>query len=497
VRKPADRPSPANRYNTGMPELSQRRRILILATCCMSLFIVGIDVTIVNIALPTIRRQLHASVDELQWTVDAYTVVLATLLMLSGSMADRFGRRRVFQLGLTLFATGSLLCSIAPSAGALIAFRMVQAVGGSMLNPVAMSIIANTFTEPAERARAIGVWAGTVGISLALGPVVGGLLLSSSLGWGSIFWINLPVAFVALVGTVLFVPESKAPRPRRADPAGQLLIVALFGSLTFAIIEAPELGWSSGGILACFIVAVAALVAIAVYEPRRSDPLLDLRFFASVPLVGAMTIALAAFAAIGAFLFVNTLYLQDVRGFSPLHAGLLTLPLAGMTVIFGPLSGRLVARRGPRIPLILGGVGLITCGLMLTSLTNSTSVYYLLAAYTMCGLGFSFVNPPIGNAAMAGLPLSQSGIAGALNSTSRQVGSTFGVAIAGSLIAAGLHGTMRSGLAAASHGGWWIVAGYGFVVLVLAVATTGQRALRTAKTTAAKLDPDRLASVPT
>jgi EmrB/QacA subfamily drug resistance transporter len=480
-----------------MPELSQRRRMLILATCCMSLFIVGIDITIVNIALPTIRRVLHAGVDDLQWTVDAYTVVLATLLMLSGSLADRFGRRRIFQVGLVLFATGSLLCSLAPSAGWLIVFRMLQAVGGSMLNPVAMSIIVNVFTKPAERARALGLWAGTVGISLALGPVVGGLLLSSSLGWGSIFWINIPIALTALVLTALFVPESKAPRPRRADPVGQLLIMALFGSLTFGIIEAPELGWTSPGILACFALAVLALVAIASYEPRRTEPLLDLRFFASVPLVGALFMALATFAAMGAFLFVNTLYLQDVRGFSPLHAGLLTLPLAGMAVIAGPLSGRLVARRGPRIPLVLGGIALIACGVMLTHLSDGTSVYYLLAAYAICGFGFATINPPIGNVAMAGLPLSQSGIAGGLNSTSRQVGTTLGVAIAGSLIASGLHGPLRTGLAAASHSGWWIVAGYGFAVLVLGIATTGRRALRTATTTAARLDPERVAAATT
>src|SRR5712691_6133527 len=184
--------------------------MLILAICCMSLFIVGLDVTVVNVALPSIERDLHASVSGLQWVVAAYSLVLASLLMLSGSTADRVGRRRTFQVGLALFTLGSLLCSLAPSLAALVAFRMVQAVGGSMLNPVAMSIITNTFTEPAERARAIGIWGGVIGISLALGPLAGGALVAS-VGWRGIFWVNIPVGLAALALTALFVPESRAP----------------------------------------------------------------------------------------------------------------------------------------------------------------------------------------------------------------------------------------------------------------------------------------------
>src|SRR5581483_7672087 len=197
------------------------------------------DVTIVNIGLNTIRRDLHSSLTDLQWTIDAYTVVLASLLMLSGSMGDRLGRRRVFQLGLVLFTLGSLLCGLAPSLGWLIAFRAVQAVGGSMLNPVAMSIITNVFTEPRERARAIGVWGGVVGLSLGIGPIVGGALIGS-VGWRAIFWINVPIGIAALVLTAIFVPESRAPHPRRIDPVGQVLVMVLLGSLTFAIIEAPR-----------------------------------------------------------------------------------------------------------------------------------------------------------------------------------------------------------------------------------------------------------------
>ena len=205
-------------------ELSSRRRALILAICCMSLLIVGLDSTIVNVALPSIQHDLHAPVSGLQWTIDAYTLVLASLLMLAGSTADRIGRRRTFQTGLAMFTLGSLLCSLAPGLGWLVAFRMMQAVGGSMLNPVAMSIITNTFTEPAERARAIGVWGGVVGLSIALGPVVGGALVAS-VGWRGIFWVNIPVGVAALVLTALFVPESRAPHARRVDPVGQVLVI--------------------------------------------------------------------------------------------------------------------------------------------------------------------------------------------------------------------------------------------------------------------------------
>ncbi len=222
--------------------------MLILAICCMSLFIVGLDVTVVNVALPSIEKDLHASVSGLQWVVAAYSLVLASLLMLSGSTADRVGRRRTFQIGLALFTLGSLLCSLAPSLGALVAFRMIQAIGGSMLNPVAMSIITNTFTERAERARAIGIWGGVVGLSMALGPVVGGLLVSA-VGWQSIFWVNIPVGISAIVLTALFVPESKAPRRRRFDPVGQLLVMITLAMLVYGIIEGPGHGWTSGLII--------------------------------------------------------------------------------------------------------------------------------------------------------------------------------------------------------------------------------------------------------
>src|SRR5579884_3571415 len=228
--------------------LNRPRRLVVLAICSMSLLIVGLDTTIVNVALPAIHRSFHASLSGLQWTVDAYTLVLASFLMLAGSTADRVGRRRTFQIGLASFGLGSLLCSLAPGVGWLVAARALQACGGSMLNPVAMSIITNTFTDRVERARAIGVWGAVNGLALGLGPIVGGALVDS-VGWRSIFWINVPIVLVALVGTALVVPESRAARPRRFDPVGQALVIVVLGCLVYAIIEAPRLGWTSPEIL--------------------------------------------------------------------------------------------------------------------------------------------------------------------------------------------------------------------------------------------------------
>ncbi len=331
--------------------------MLVLAICCLSLFIVGLDTTIVNVALPSIGRELHSSVSGLQWVIDAYTLVLASLLMLSGSTADRIGRRRTFQAGLAVFTAGSLLCSLAPGLGWLVAFRMVQAVGGSMLNPVAMSIITNTFTDRRERARAIGVWGAVFGLSMALGPVAGGALVDS-VGWRGIFWVNIPVGIAAIVLCALFVPESKADRARRPDPVGQVLLIVLLAALTYAIIEGPARGWGSPLIAGLFGLAAVALAVFVPYELRRTEPLLNPRFFGSAPFAGATVIAVIAFAALGGFLFLNTLYLQDVRGFSALTAGLYLLPMAATMAACAVLSGRLVAARGARIPLVVSGLGL-------------------------------------------------------------------------------------------------------------------------------------------
>jgi EmrB/QacA subfamily drug resistance transporter len=484
------RPSPVP-----TPELSRQRRIGILLICSMSLLIVGLDVTIVNVALPSIGRGFHSSLSGLQWTVDAYTLVLASLLMLSGSTADRLGRRRTFVIGLLTFSAGSLVCSLAPNLALLIVFRMVQAVGGSMLNPVAMSIITNTFTVPRERAQAIGVWAAVVGVSMALGPVVGGVLVSS-VGWRSIFWINIPVGLTAVVLARRYIPESKAPIARKVDVPGQVLVITLLSSLTYGIIDAPSRGWSSPVIIGAATVAAVSLAALLVWEHRVDVPLIELSFFRSVPFSSAAVIAVAAFAALGGFLFLNTLYLQDVRGLSPLHAGLDTLPMAAMTMLFPPLSGRIVGSRGGRIPLVIAGIALCASCLMLVRLSATTPFSWLFTSYVVFGIGFGFVNAPITNTAVSGMPRAQAGVAAAIASTSRQVGQTLGVAVVGSLVSVSLSKKDHVDFALASRAGWWVLAGCGAALLGLGLVATSAWARGTAQRTAESLNPEFLEGGP-
>jgi EmrB/QacA subfamily drug resistance transporter len=466
-------------------DVSHSRRLVILAVCCMSLLIVGLDTTIVNVALPAIRRELHSSVSGLQWTIDAYTLVLASLLMLAGSTADRIGRRRVFQLGLVTFSLGSLLCGLAPSLDALVAFRVLQAIGGSMLNPVAMSIVRNVFEDPRERAQAIGIWGAVFGLSVALGPVVGGALVDA-ISWRAVFFVNVPIGLAGVLLTALYVPESRAPQSRRLDPVGQLLVIAALASLTYAIIEGPGHGWTSFEILGLFGGSLVCFLGLVLYELRRHEPLLEIRFFRSVPFSGASAIAILTFATMGGFLFLNTLYLQDVRGLSPLHAGLYMLPMAGMLVVFSPLSGRLIGRVGSRPSLLCAGGAFVIAAVMLTRVSPTTPVAYLLAAYFVAGIGLGLVNPPITNTAVSGMPRAQAGVAAAVASTSRQVGMTLGVAVIGAVAGGGISGTIGRGFAADTHPAWWIIAGFGGATLVLGLLTTTRWADETARRTAAR-----------
>jgi EmrB/QacA subfamily drug resistance transporter len=454
-----------------MRDVSRRRSVL--AVCCTSALLVVMDESCVNVALPAIQRDLDASVSGLQWVVAVYTLVLASMLILSGSTADRIGRRRVFQMGLLIFIAGSLLSSVAPSVGLLVAARALQAVGGSMLNPVAMSIISTTFTKPGERARALGIWGAVVGLALAIGPVLGGVLVDG-IGWRSIFWLNIPVGIVVLLLARRFVPESRAARPRPLDPAGQLLVIGALATLTAAAIQGPVQGWGSPTIIGLFCTSATLGVAFVVVELRGREPLIDLAFFRSVPLAGATINAFAAFAALGGFLFLNSLYLQNVRGYTPLHAGLLSVPLAAMLACFAPISGRLVANRGPRISLVLAGIAIAVGAGLLVRLQADTPLAYLLVAYATFGLGAGLVNAPISNSAVSGMPDEQAGLAASIASSSRQVGASLGVAIAGSLVS----GSDPDGFPEASHAAWAVIAGCGVVILVVGLASTSQWATR-------------------
>ncbi|SEH64244.1 drug resistance transporter, EmrB/QacA subfamily [Mycolicibacterium rutilum] len=462
---------------TVVRSLSARRKAIILVSCCLSLLIVSMDATIVNVAIPNIRADLHASGSQLQWVIDIYTLVLASLLMLSGAAGDRFGRRGTFQLGLSVFAVASLLCSLAPNIETLIAARFLQAIGGSMMNPVAMSIITQVFTGRVERARAIGVWGGVVGISMAAGPIVGGALIEV-LDWRAVFWINLPICVLAIVLTAIFVPESKSATMRNLDPVGQGLGVAFLFGIVFVLIEGPGLGWTDVRVVAIAVAAVLAFAGFLAYEARHTDPFIDLRFFRSIPFASATMIAVCAFASWGAFLFMMSLYLQDERGFSAMHTGLIYLPIAVGALIFSPLSGRMVGRFGARPSLVVAGTLITAATVMLASLSATTPVWQLLVVFAVFGIGFSMVNAPVTNAAVSGMPTDRAGAASAIASTSRQVGVSIGVALCGSVAGAAL--VAGADFADASRPLWWICAGLGVLIIVLAFYSTSGRALRSA-----------------
>ena len=421
-------PAPAERT----AESDRRRRALTLVACSLSLFMVLMDSTVVNVALPSIQRHFLATFSDLQWIVDAYILVLASLLLFSGSLGDRLGRRRVFLTGLVTFSLGSLLCSLSPSLGALIAFRMLQAVGGSMLTPSTLAIIANTFQDPRERAGAIGVWGGISGLSLASGPVIGGLLVQA-VDWRAIFWVNLPIGAAAVVMALLFIRESRAARPRRLDLPGQSLAILFLASLTYALIEAPNHGWGSPRSLVTFALAAAAFAAFLVSQARVPEPLLDLRFFRNPSFSGAAAIAVMAFVVLTGFIFLNTLYLQEVRGDSPLQAGLYTLPATAFIFIIAPISGQLTGRIGPRLPLALSGVFFLASMILLLYVAPFTGFAYLFVGYACLGVASGLVNAPITNAAVSGMPPERAGAAAAVASTARNVGSVLGVALLGSI----------------------------------------------------------------
>ena len=474
-------------------QLSRKRRIGVLLICSMSLFIVGLDITAVNVALPSIGVRLDASLSWLQWTVSAYTLVMASLLLFSGSMADRLGRKRTLVIGLSVFAVASLLCSLAPTVELLVVFRVLQGIGASMLNPVAMSIIANTFTDPRERAQAVGVWGAVFGASMALGPIVGGALVSS-VGWEWIFLMNIPLGLAAIVLTVRFVPESKAPEPRRFDPVGQILVFVLLASVTYGIIEAPNAGWTAPLILGAFGATAIAVLGLLRYEPRRKEPLIDLRFFRSISFSSSIALSVAAFASFGGFLFLNTLYLQDVRGLAPVEAGVAIVPIALMTVILSPVSGRMVGRSGPRRPLLIAGIASFVACSMLVDIGPETPFAWLIAAYVVFGIGFGFVNAPITNAAVSGMPREQAGVAAAIATTSRQFGQAIGVAIVGAIVASSAGDTSGADLSSATHPAWWTLTTSGAIVLVLGLLATGRRATESARRTAVAFNPEALAA---
>ena len=379
---------------------------------------------------------------------------------------------------------------MASNTGSLVALRMLQGVGGSMLTPVSLSIVRNTFNDPKERAQALGIWSGIFGFAAACGPVVGGLLVSS-VGWRSIFWVNVPIGAAMIAATLRYVPESRAPRPRRVDVPGQLLMIVFLGSLTYAVIQGPVSGWTAVPILALFAVAAASLIAFVAVERRHREPLLELRFFRSHPFTGACVIAVLAFVVLGGFLFVITLYLQQVRGDSPLRAGLSLLPAMLVMAVAAPVAGHVSGRHGARVPLVASGV-LIAAGLaLLLGLRPGTSFALITVALAVTGAGLGLVNPPITNIGVSGMPPAQAGVASAVISATRQFGSVLGVAVMGDLVTTGVSSGLARGqthaaaLSAATHAAWAVAVGCGLVIALTGYLTTTARAHATAAAIAA------------
>jgi EmrB/QacA subfamily drug resistance transporter len=419
-----------------------RRRWWILAVLCLSLLIVGIDGTIVNVALPSIVRELGATSSQLQWIVDAYTLVFASFLLFAGSLGDRHGRKTALTAGLIVFGAGSLASALAGSAGALIGTRAIQGFGAAFIMPATLSILTNVF-PPAERARAIGIWAGVSGIGVAVGPITGGYLLDHFY-WGSIFLVNMPVIAVALVAGWLLVPNSRDPHAEELDLVGTVLSVVTLVTLLYGIIEGPSRGWTDSLIIGAFIVGTLLLVGFIVWELRSSHPMLDVTFFKD-PRFSAASIAvtLVFFAMFGALFFLSQ-YLQFVLGYDPLQAGIRLLPIAGALVIAAPLSPLLVARIGTKI-VVTAGLTLVAIALLVLSRATIDSGYGLVAiVLVILGVGMAIAMAPATDSIMGSLPPEKAGVGSAVNDTTREIGGALGVAILGSVTAS----SYRSAIAA-------------------------------------------------
>jgi len=405
-----------------------------LVVVCVSALIINIDNTILNVALPTLVRVLHATSSELQWIVDSYAMVFAGLLFVGGSLADRFGRKRFFLIGLTVFAVGSMGAALSGSVDLLIACRALMGAGAALTIPSSLSIINDIFRDPAERARAIGAWAGTIGLGIAIGPIAGGLLLSR-FWWGSIFLVNVPIVAAGLIGAVFLVPDSKNPNAKRPDPVGALLSSAGLGLLLWAIIEGPTERWTSGIVLGAGLASLAVLGSFLAWEAHSDHPMLSLGFFRdrrfSIALVAE---CLGVFGLMGA-LFIQTQFLQFDLGFSPLQAGVRILPIAAMIVVGAGLSPILTRVIGIKFT-VASGLLAIAGGLWQISAASTVTATYgdVVPGLLLLGIGAGLLLPTATNSVVGSVPQGDSGIGSATNTVALQVGGALGVAVVGSLM---------------------------------------------------------------
>jgi len=416
-------------------DVAYRRRYPILAVLCLCLLVVGIDGTIVNVALPSFVYELGASSSDLQWIVDAYTIVFASLLLMAGNTGDRLGRKRALIGGLVVFGVGSAIASMVGTPTQLIVMRAVQGFGAAFLMPATLSILTNVFLDPRERARAIAIWAGVSGLGVAIGPVTGGWLLQHY-WWGSIFLVNVPIILAALVATIVVVPESKDPSTPPLDVGGVVFsILGLFG-LLYGIIEGPARGWTDATVLGGFALGAVSLVVFVLWEQHQEHPLLDVGFFRNARFTAAsLAVTFVFFAMFGSLFFLSQ-YLQFVLGYDPFEAGLALVPVAVALMVAAPLSAQLVAWMGSKV-VVTGGLVVVAGGMVLMAQAEVDSGYGLIAGVLVTiGVGMGLAMAPATDSIMGSLPPARAGVGSAVNDTTREIGGALGVAILGSITAA-------------------------------------------------------------
>ena len=420
------------------------RRWWTLAAMCFALFMIMLDNTVVNVALPSIQKDFGASLSALEWTLNAYTLTFAVLLVTGGRLGDIFGRRRMFLFGVVVFAVASATIGFAPTEGWLVASRAVQGVGAAFMMPGTLSIIANAF-PPEERGKAIGTWAGVSAIALALGPLIGGWL-TEDVSWRAIFFLNLPVAVGAVIVTLFAAEESRDETvSKKVDLPGIATLTISLTALVLALVEGNAWGWGSPEILALFATAVVAGIAFVVIERRSPVPIVDFDTFRSSQFLGANIVAFMVTFGMFAMFFFLALYMQNILGFSPLEAGVRFLPSTLVIIVTGPIAGRLSDRIGPR-PLMVAGLLIVATSLFWQSrLDVDTGYGFLLPAFVLMGLGMGLVMSPMSTAALNAVDRSKAGVASGTLSMFRMVGGTFGIAALGALVAAvGRHDLAQS-----------------------------------------------------
>jgi EmrB/QacA subfamily drug resistance transporter len=425
------------------------RRWQILAVLCISLFVIVMDNTIVNVALPTLARELDAGTSSLQWIVDAYTLVFAGLLLAAGGLGDRFGRKGALLAGLALFGAFSAAGAFASSTGQLISARAVMGVGAALIFPTTLAIVVNVFTEPRERAAAIGIWTAIAGVGVALGPISGGWLLEH-FSWGSVFLVNVPVTVAGIVGTLVLVPRSRDPRAPRLDLPGLALSIAGVTLLVWSLIEAPSHGWISATTIGGIAGAAVLLAVFSWWERRVPAPLLDVNLFRNMRFTAASLAITLGFFALFGFIFLVTQYLQLVKGYSALQAGVRTLPFAIAMVVAAVSSPKVVPRIGTKV-VVAAGLALMAAGFAIASTNDAMTSYSVIAsAMVLMGFGLGSAAAPATDSILASVPREKAGVGSAVNDTTREVGGTLGVAVLGSIMASVYGGRILDALSGTS-----------------------------------------------